>query len=330
VGTVAGAEEATVDAIQDLVDARGFGDGIVAGAVAFAIVLAITWLTGRRRADLAGLGFAGAGLAALSGAGPLRGAPDVPGTLWLAIGLLSLGGFALRHPRVPGGAAVVMYAPGAIVLGYATDPRGEFGPSWVPAALAAATAIAGALTYDTDRARARDAIGPVLLFVSVAGIYTTVPDTEHAVVLVGAALPLVAFAVPTGIGSLGPEGAGAAIGLTLWMSAIDGQGRHGAIVGAFGCLGLLLTDPIGRRLAARGSASPARLPGRHSRYEHLIVVALFVILQVAITAFAARVAGTEGRVGTALAYLAPALVAAVLVSVGLPPPARSRRARAPA
>jgi hypothetical protein len=316
-----------VDAIRDLVDSRAFGDGVIAGALAFGIVLAIVWATHRRRADFAGLGFAAAGLAALAGTGPLRGTGDVPRGLLVGLVLVALGGGVLRLPRVPSWTACFLYAPGALVIGYATDLTDAGAPDWARPAIAAAIAIGGALAFDLDRARARDAIGPVLFAISVAGVYATVPDTEHAAVLVGAALPLLAYAVPTAIGSLGPEGTGAAIGLLMWVTAIDGRGRPGSIVGAIGCLGLLLAEPIGRRLAPRRYASSRRLPREWAPYEHWILLGIFAGLQVGITAYASRVAGAEKSASTALLYLVPALAAAVVVATGVPPPTRAHRRR---
>jgi hypothetical protein len=318
-----------VDAIGDLLDARGFGEGAVMGAIAFAVVLLVAWRFDHRRAYGAGVAVAVAAMVAMAGLGPLDGAGRLPPGVPVGVALLALGGLVLRRFGTPLWLGAVVYAPGAAVLAYGADLDLIDFPGWVSPLVLVATAAGGALAADTDRARTQDALAPTLLAISIAAVYTTVPDTEHIVVLVGAALALVAYTVPTPIAPLGPEGVGAAVGLLLWTAAVDGRGRPGSIVGAVGCLGLLLAEPLGRRVTAwRAGTEPVRRSRpTNTRNEHLAVVGLFALVQIAIAAYAARIAGTETGGAAATALLAPALLAAVLVATGLPPP-RPRQRRA--
>src|SRR5690606_32918712 len=104
---------------------------------------------------------------------------------------------------------------------------------------------------DLDRAAGRGAsragagvqpapgVGPVLVAVTVAGVYLTVPDTEMATVLLGAALPAAALGWPFAWGRLGGGGALATVAVVAWTVALDGRGRLGSVVGGVACLGLL-------------------------------------------------------------------------------------------
>jgi hypothetical protein len=164
----------------------------------------------------------------------------------------------------------------------------------------------------------------VLLPITVAGIYATVPDTEHVMIALGAALPLVANALPTPIATIGAEGAGASLAVVLWATAIDARGRPASLVGAVGCFGLLFAEPLGRRLSRQ---LPQEVRRRRSRrqQEHLQLVALFAGVQAGLAAYSARIVGTEHKAYIAFALLVPAAIAAVLVSMGLPPPQLARR-----
>jgi hypothetical protein len=309
-----------VDAIRDLFGARAFGEGALAGAAAFLVVLAATWARGRTRADWAGLGFAVAALLVLAGTGPAHGTGDIPRGLTVGLGVLVAGGLVLRIPKVPKVAAVVCYAPGAIIVAYHAG-LGDLGePSWARPLVAATIIVGGALLLDVDRARARTAVTPMMFAITVVAVYVTVPDTEHLLVLAGAALALVAYTVPTPISSLGPEGIGAALGVLMWCAAVDGRGRPTSIIGASAALGLLAVDPIGRRLGRHRWSHLVRLPD-----EPLALAAAFAIAQGAVALYAARVVGLRHDTTGAVLLLAPWLVVAVAVSAVLPQPSTPKR-----
>jgi hypothetical protein len=313
-----------VDAVRDLFAARVFGEGTVAGAIAFGLVLITGWRSKRQRLDWAGVGFAAAAYLTLAGLGPLHGTGGVPHTLLPGIVLLGVGGLAVRLFRLPHWTAVLLFAPGAYILAYHADLAPHPDPGWMQPLVLGAITIGGALTLDFDVVRERRSLGPLLFTITIFGIYSVVPDTEQIIALCGASLALVAYTVPTPIGSLGPEGVGAGMGLLMWAAAFDARGRPTALIGAVGCLGLLVAEPIARLIVRPKAVSPA---SRRVNYEQLILAGLFGGLQIVFTLYAARVAGLHHKPPIALALLVPALLLAVGLSTQLPPPTRPRRRR---
>ena len=63
--------------------------------------------------------------------------------------------------------------------------------------------IGAPLTAFFDRPHARAGHGAVLLALTIAAAYTTLPDTEEILVLFGVAIPLVLHAWPKPLASLG-------------------------------------------------------------------------------------------------------------------------------
>jgi hypothetical protein len=301
-----------------------FGEGTLLGAIAFALVLVSGWRTGRRRVDWAGAGFAAAAYVTLLGVGPLHGTGGVPHMLLPGVLALGAGGLALRLLKLPRYTAVLLYAPGAFITAFHTGLAQHPDPSWMKPVVFGAIAVGGALVLDFDVVRERRSLGPLLFAITIFAIYATVPDTEQIIALCGASVALIAYTVPTPIGSLGPEGVGAAMGLLMWAAAFDARGRPSALIGAVGCLGLLIAEPVGR-LFVRHRAQ-AR-PSKRVNYEQLILAGLFGSIQVVLALYAGRVAGMGHKPLVALALLAPAYVLAVGFSTQLPPPTRPRRRR---
>jgi hypothetical protein len=117
--------------------------------------------------------------------------------------------------------------------------------------LVLASAVVGAtLLSDFDSRWCRRGLGPVLLAVSMLGIYATVPDTEQALVLLGLALPLALTFWPWPVASLGVAGSLATTGLVVWTISAGGAGRTSSIIGGLACLGVLVLEPITRGLRA--------------------------------------------------------------------------------
>jgi hypothetical protein len=308
-----------VDAVRDLFGARVFGEGTLVGAVAFGLVLLSGWRTGRRRVDWAGAGFAAAAYLTLLGFGPLHGTGGVPIALFPGVLALGVGGLAIRRWHLPRYSAVLVYAPGAVIIAFFTDLAPGHDPSWMKLLVIGAITVGGMLVLDFDVVRERRSLGPMLFAITIFAIYATVPDTEQIIALCGASVALFAYTVPTPIGSLGPEGVGAAMGLLMWAAAFDARGRPSALIGAVGCLGLLIAEPVGRLLVRQ---RPSSRPSRRVNYEQLILAALFGSIQVALALYAGRVAGMQHNPWIALALLVPADVLAVGFSTQLPPPTR--------
>jgi hypothetical protein len=146
----------------------------------------------------------------------------------------------------------------------------------------------------------------VLLAISVAGVWLTVPDTEEALVLLGAmALPTL-LAWPMGVARLGAVGVYPLVGLYMWVVAWGGRGREGSIVGAAAALGLLLAAPIGTWLARKQKVTTTGWPR-----------VWLIGLQVLVVAVTTRVAGLQTDPTAAAGIAAPVLVASVLLWVAV-------------
>jgi hypothetical protein len=98
----------------------------------------------------------------------------------------------------------VLAVPGALLLarGVISDPD----VAWVGPLVAMATVGGGLVLAEFDRRWSGLGAAPLLLAITAAGIYGTVPDTEEALALLGAALPLVLLGWPLTFASLGMGG----------------------------------------------------------------------------------------------------------------------------
>jgi hypothetical protein len=145
-----------------------------------------------------------------------------------------------------------------------------------------------------------------------------VPDTEQALVALGAALPVALVGWPWPLASLGRAGAYAAAGALLWVVAAGGGGRGSAVVGGVACLGLLAVEPLARLLdAGHESVLEWRSAGRRSAAAVLIHVGLVLV--------AARVAGLRSTVASAVTIALAELCAAILLAVAATTVRRGRR-----
>lgn len=273
-----------MSAIAEAATAPELHVGLVAGALAAGAVAAVRPL---RRAPVAVVTAAMAVATAWSltdvwwavlGVAALAAAAAGPATrsafALLAVGILSL---AVSAPSVAAGvflaAMVVVAAP---ALGEVTVARGP--------ALAAA-----------------------LLAVSVAGIWASVPDTEEILLFGGAlALPLL-VTVASGLDQLDVgwtlATTAAVVGPVLWAAVLGGRGRPGSMVGGVACLGLLLVEPLARRITRTtdSTRTPAALVG------------VLLVVQVAVVTTTARVAAAYAAVAPAVLVSTGALVTALAV-----------------
>jgi hypothetical protein len=329
----------------------GLAVGLAFGLVGAAVCLN-RWNWRRQRRPGSPTPVAGLALAAASALGIAITATTRPaGTLLPGLVVLAAAGGLLRRARAagPGGAAGAR-APGlagaaALALAGATVTAWSLAADdglalglWVVAAIC----VTGALLDDFDRYRQRQGLAPVLLAVSVAGVYGTVPDVEAVVVVVGAALPIALLGWPGPLAwprsaaaqpppSLGGAGAFATAGLLVWTVAAGGSARPGSIVGGLACLGLLALEPLSRRLGALGrsgastagtlGAPPPLGPGDRLGWALLTA-------QVVLVAVAARVVGRTVSAPAAL-LLAAAELAAVLAAAVAVARLRGARRRAP-
>jgi hypothetical protein len=205
-----------------------------AGLLALSAGISRWWASGKAPAPQAGVPFliaAVGGLLATGNAGR-----------WLAldVGVLLLAGWLLtnRSPRLAWLGACTLVA-GAALLGF--GPQHVPGPLWVRVGMVAATpAVAWALTSFDSR---QPMLTLPLLVATTAGIYVTAPDTEQSRLVLGAAVGVGGLGWWLGA-RLGAIATPAVAGLLLWTAAVDGRGRHTALIGALGCLGVLVAEPL--------------------------------------------------------------------------------------
>lgn len=312
-----------MDALGDLLDDRTFQAAVAYSGIGFVVVtLFASVRVWGRRPPLAGFSLVAATLAALGGLGPAKSVGDVPPELFIGLGVLAATGIALDWWRPPFLVPMLAFLPGAWIVGLSLE---GFEPGWARPLLVVMTAIGGALVTDTDRYQERRGFGPALLAITIVGVYSTVPDTEHARVLLGAGIPVLFFGIPTPVAKLGAGGSATAVALIMWIAATDGVGRPAAIVGSAGAFAVLLLEPLGRRAFANLRRKVRRKD--HNLARHLVVVADVTLLHAVLALYASRVAGFSDTTQAAVWLLVP-MAAITFVAAGtFPPPPRPRKAR---
>ena len=252
-----------IDGIRDLLADEGFRTGFEFGLLAVVAVMVVTAVD-RHLRPWAGIAFVAAGLLAIDDAF------TVERELLVGLGVLAAGGFlATRFPPLLWAVAAV---PGAVLFTRATDLDE---PSWAFATILAATLVGGLLMADFDRAFRCTGLPPVLLAVSLLGVYLTTPETQHSILLTGAALPIALLGWPWPLGSLGVGGSFAVTALVTWTVVLDGSFRPSSVVGGIASLGMFAIEPscAGRSAGPRPARSwpwPASIwswwaPARGSR-----------------------------------------------------------------
>jgi hypothetical protein len=183
--------------------------------------------------------------------------------------------------------------------------------AWIRGGVAAAIPVAALLVADFDSRHGRRGLAPGLLAISAAGVYLTVPDTEQAMVLLGAAVPVAVLAWPWAGARLGRAGAYASAGLFLWTVAAGGFARPSSIVGGAASLALLVAEPLGRMLSARQFGAIDGLPNRWW------VTPIVAVVQAGLVLVAARVAGLRDSLAAAVLLAGGMLIVVAVVGAGL-------------
>jgi hypothetical protein len=292
-----------------------FSVGFRFGLLALVIGL-VTGLIARARWNHRTVPVQGLLLAAAATAG-LQQTVGLP--VGLSLGLVALAGAGLLGELHGGGPLTMVAAvPGAWLVvwhsGLVPDNR-------LRLLVGGAIVVSGWLVagFD-DRWRGRG-LGPVLLAVSVVGVYFTVPDTEQALVALGAALPLAFLGWPWPLAALGRAGAYAATGLLLWVIAAGGVGRGSAVVGGLACLGLLAMEPVSRLVDPGRESALERLPDGRSG---TVAISL---LQLGLVYVAARVAGLRPTVAGAATITLAEFAMATMLGLGATAAGRRLAAR---
>jgi hypothetical protein len=276
--------------------------------LAVTVVIGIVWW--RARPGLAPLPLAGHSKTA-AGVYPLRETVWLPDRAVLAIVLLTLAGLVVDVLRLRMVYLLVAAVPGALVLDSAPL---SFDARWARILMFVTVAVGGVALASFDRRWARHGLGAPLVALWAAGAYMTLPDTEAALAVLGAAFVVAAGAWPLRLASIGACGALPIAGLIAWTARYGGSGRPSSIVGAVACIGLLAVEPATRLLRGNreGPLDVFARPAR-ARWWTLPVVA---VVQLVLVLVAARVAGlshsldravviavVEGAIALAIAML---------------------------
>lgn len=287
----------SLSTLADLLTRSEFHVGLLIGAVALGILAVLPRLPSWWRA----WGMAAA-VATLVGVQVVEGR-----RLGLAggIALLALGGWAVGHASIDPhrrhlGWSTVGWA--AIVAGAAAIPwRGQVDESnWFFLGTPLVAVVVGVLLSRWATSTRLAWLGPLFAITAFA-IWTTVPDTELARLLLGLSLPLAFATLPPIDARLTSAGAYALAGVFAWIPALGGESRPASIIGAWACIGVIALLPF----------AEAIWPDR----EHLGLTPTFVLHSVLVL-IAARVIGLwVWSVPAALAALA--LYAAALTIVYL-------------
>ncbi len=286
-------------AINELAQASEFRAGLLVGAALATGTLLL--VVGRRPRRVVPIG---GSLIALGFALGLAVSSNLPLGVAIGAALLAAGGFVAGRTRGRMGVALVLAVPGAVVLStHAGRPR----HAWIELVTGFVIVVASPLVADFDRRFARAGWPLALYAISTAGVYFTVPDTERALVLLGVSMPLVFLGWPAPFGSLGAGGASAAIGVLMWTAAFESRGREASLVGAIGCLALLVAEPCARLLGRRRATLLSAVP--HRPWSITVVGALHL----AAVFVASRVAGLRASVAEAVIIVAFELTSSVLV-----------------
>jgi hypothetical protein len=281
--------------------AAGLGFGLVAA------VVCLVWRRRDRPPPPAGLLLAAAGVAGIAATTEVEVAPLAAGLVVLgaggaALGRAGTGTVATRRLARTGALALLLGGAGLTLSRVAVEMGAV-----VRAGLVLALCLAAVSLLDFDRRWPGLALP--LLALTALGVYATVPDVEPALVVLGAAAAMAPLRCLPGPVPLGPAGATASAGLLAWATAAGGAGRPGSLVGGFACFGLLMVEPLSRRVLPGGCGPVERLGGPH-RVAWPVLVA-----QLALAGVAARVVGRP--TGLAAALLLAGLELAALAAVAV-------------
>lgn len=145
-------------------------------------------------------------------------------------------------------------------------------------------------------------VPPVLFALAVLGVWGTVPDTEHAQVLMGVTATLVVVA-------LGPKeprwtipGLFLATAVLSYVVLVDGWPRHSAVIGACGSVGMLVAAPIALAIGRSRPKQPRGYRSRSRSTPRLEPWAL-IVAQVVLVILSGRLAGRADSALTASGLL---------------------------
>ena len=304
-----GLEVLPFELVNNILVSKAFAVGALYGAFGF-LLLGVLAALRRRTTEGGGIALAAATYLAVR---DVWGGDIAPLGLALAIVLLAVGGASGKRMRsrmwdrwyVSFVRTAVALLPGALVLGL-TFPLST--PGWLRVAAPVGAVLTGVLVCDFDLEQGPRGAPFALLFVSALGIYYTVPDTELPLVLLGASVPFAIVSFPQPLRRLGAAGSAAMCGIVAWVVVVGGQGRPGSVVAGFGTLGLLLVEPLGRRIPRSRLVNRKWDPPRLHSENWLAVTLVAGLVQLTLCAYCATMAGRENEALAAALMVLPAMI----------------------
>lgn len=269
---------------------------LIGSAISGAVIL-IWFLTPvTRPLPVGGLALAGGSLAVLSRF------HEVPVGIWVGVSLAAIAGW-LPLPRMVGAIATI---PGAALIAFTLVDEVA---GWIVSLLFLGIPLIGMIVSDFEIPTHRARLGMPMLSLTAIGIFFTVPDTDHALLCMGVAVPMALLGWPMSFASIGRAGAFAFVGLMIWVIAIDGIGRPASMVASVGAFGLLIAHAIGRWIHRWRSPPvsidmPSRLP----------IPLILLSVQLGIVFVTARVAPLMSTVSSTAGVAVGALVVGGIVS----------------
>jgi hypothetical protein len=226
----------SIQTLVDLLTRSQFHAGLIAGAAVLAVPRAL-----RLPKGTIGWGL-GVCVATMAGVYVTMGRRLV---MTVGLVLLVLGGWMIHRSRTDANVrarqpmAWVLIVLGATVV---TVRGGLPGTPWIQLLAPLAIIAFGYWIASWGSNTHRHLLGP-LFAISAFGVWTTVPDTDSARVLIGVALPMLLATLPFSDLRISSIGAYPLAAIVVWAAATGGEPRHGSIIGAWGCFGLLAILP---------------------------------------------------------------------------------------
>lgn len=217
----------------------------------------------------------------------------------IGVTLVVVGG-ALMVPRITDSVGwrsrfhpfgVILILAGSLLTSTRADLEGGM---WIPWAIPLVVVAMGTAMGGWARMPSR-LLGPMFL-VSAFGIWTTVPETDTARVLLGVSLAL----APATLSWIGAKssvaGTFGVAAVVTWVGATSGDTRPASIVGAWGCLGLVALYPV-----------------LYDRLHHLPEWVI-VVTHIVFVVISARIIGLGQEAGPAAIALTLMIGAVILLS----------------
>ena len=219
--------------VIDLFDKPYFAIGLRLGfaALVFGWLL---FLVRRSVVPIVGVLVAVATLATLQLAGAELGA-SIPAVLLIVAAVA-----ATRLFKSPAWIKAVASLPGAFWLAVAAP----FESFWIRVLTVVTVPLIGMLIGDFEMRHDGLGLGVVFFTIATLGLFAAVPDTEWALSLMAVSVVLTFLSWPKVAGSLGSEGAYAAVAVFILVAGVGGSGRPPSVLGSIACLGLLILEPV--------------------------------------------------------------------------------------